>query len=416
MSDMNIAVVRGGLGYDAGTTNLDLTVAGFGTVKAAILISCYSTTTSNPSTSAESLSIGVWDGTNMRCVGGSIQNGVATSNTDRIGHESRILYFTNFSASAFIATYSISNITDGIRVSLVNDATGGSRYVTAILFTGSDVESAVGSITPATSSGNSVNVTSLSFEPNLIFVITAADIVRVTTHKLFGLGIAANKSSIINRGILLSDSDALSTTRNAVYLGSNICTGQAYLDNLDWSGNISNFLSNGFTLYTASGSTGGDVCFYLALKVPVDLFDIIDLETPTTIGTQKINLGFLPTCLMSIFANPTALDTISQGISYSIGISNGFINDSYAGYSVDNRSTASLAASHYTSNFINLYNETNGSALVIGDIIGAVVDGYIVNYTQVDSSNARKGFLLAFGNNVVQKTIQVGNQYLLVHK
>lgn len=392
----NVAVVRANLtATGAGTT--DFTSAGFGTPTAAIIVACAANSTNNPQDGA-TLSIGFWDGTNQRTIGVLAADGAATTNTFRISDDSYGVL--PLSAAGLTNAYTISAVTDGIRLTLSVDNTVVERYATVILLSG--VSAKALTFTPNATQNSTTESASLGFAPKLIFFTTIGDTsadVAVEAVCIMSFGVAAVDGThrMIGFGSVTAVADEVATIKYS----ETRCVGQVYNDatSTTWAGEVTTFGTDTFTMTTRDAATGSDVCFALALGGADLSYDLGTLTTPTSTGVQSTATDIAPDAILAMLstATSTTLETGSGANGLMVGMADDTNEYSHTIYVEDGAATTNTGSVASAVNFINLDSSSGGSRtdLCVGTVT-MDTDSFDIDFTTVDAT-ARKGWWVAFG-------------------
>lgn len=306
MADVKFEVTRFGLATGGATQ--DITISGFGTPKAAIFIFSDAVT---DDTIANDLVFGVGftDGTRQNCNSVYHEDGVTTTDTDRISSSSKVAIHPLLSWH-----YSFNSwITDGVRIN-VDAAAGSTVLCTCILIGGSDVSNAYVNYKDDLGTGTSaVDITDPGFEPDLVFMTGVGNSsIAGTTQSIFSFGVGHNDGVDTQRVSMINSVTGSGTSLTTAYVGNDSITGQIHSGALSWDGVIGAYDASGFSI-TPNASAGSDIVFYLALKFTnnpdVDLFD---LTIPTSGNYAETNPGFTPNFgLICGVQGPTARNSVS---------------------------------------------------------------------------------------------------------
>ena len=388
----NVAVVRAGLTATGGGTT-DFTSTGFGTPTAAIIIACNANTTNNPEVNF-SLSIGFWDGTNQRAIGVSALDNVATTDTFRISDDSYGLLPIGGATNA----YTISAVTDGIRLTFSVDNTGLSRYATVILLSG--VSAKALTFTPNATQNSTTESASLGFAPKLVFFTTIGDTtadvaIEGICSMSFGVAAADGTHRMLGFGSVDNAADETAT----IQYSETRCVGDAYNNTLSWAGEVTTFGADTFTMTTRDGASGSDVCFALALGGADLSYDLGTLTTPTSTGVQTTATDISPDAVLAMLstATSTTIETGSGANGMMLGMSNGTDQFTHTMFVEDGAATTNTGSVATATKFIDL-DSSSGAArtdLVVGTVT-MDTDSFDIDFTTVDAT-ARKGWWVAFG-------------------
>ena len=404
MADVNIAVKIATLptsGY------VDVTEAGFGTVKAAMAFACYAPENVHES-AAQSMSVGAWDGTTQKCAYAGTDNQLSTNDSNR-GYNN---YFVAFTAQAAVnITYTVSAITDGLRITLNSGSTSSTRMVAIIMFSGSDVKAVVGTTPSLGTSATTTSITGLSLFPKTIFFGCSGLTSNTFTNNCIMSFGAANiqDNTIKNSSILWSDQDGVGTTRIGNWCSNVYSMGQHFQDVLAWAGQVTAIYNNGFDITTNAGADS-DVAWYLAMNLGNHSFRIKDYNMPTSDGVYSITgLGFRPQQVIHCSSYSSAFNSNSQYLGPQIGVSDGITEASVHSHGVDGVSTSdvgSIASGVLVA--MRWANTPNSSGeLVTGTVDSFTSDGIDINFDPANVSPF-PAFVMAFGK---KKTIQLGTSY-----
>lgn len=375
----------------AGTT--DFTKASFGAVAAAIIIVCEANSTNNPEADAE-LSIGFWDGTNQRVAMVHDEDNQANSVTGR-GSDDAFAVMTQDASGSY---YTASAITDGIRLTLTTDNTTLQRFCTVILLGG--VSAACGTFTPNATQNATQASASLGFAPELIFFLsvgaTTAD-VAVSTQGIWSFGFAASDGT--HRQMAWGNSHNQALADNNLLYSETRCVGQVFGGAISWSGEVTTFGADTFTMTTRDGATGSDVCFYLALGGDLS-FDCGTLTTPTSTGVDTINTDVAPDAILLALttASSTGVKTNSEANGTMVGLADADGEFSHNISIEDAATTMNTNSAAQAAAVLDLDSSSGGTRTDLCDAtvssLGAT--SFALNYSAVDAT-ARKGFWVAFG-------------------
>lgn len=392
-----VAVVRNTLPSAAVGNTVDFTKASFGTPTAAIILWCSGNTTSNPQTSAV-IGVGFWDGTNQRSVGAYDEHGVAPTNTTKSSEDSRGVVIP--AAASNSAEYTVSAITDGIRLTLSVDNTGASRYCTVILLAG--VSAKTLTFTPNGTQNATTESASLGFAPQVVFFAsigsTTAD-VSVAAHAQLSFGFAADDAT--HRMLAFSSADATGTEEIANILYSETrCVGDILSDAVTWTGEVTTFGSDTFTMTTRDGATGGDVCFALALGGADLSFDCGTLTTPTSTGDSVVSTGVSPDAILLALSTATGTSietgTGANGLMFGLADDDGEFCHNICQEDGATFTTSSASTAHATQ-CIDLNTKSGGVTTAMCDATATLNSAdFTLSFTATDGT-ARKGWWVAFG-------------------
>jgi len=175
--------------------------------------------------------------------------------------------------------------------------------------------------------------------------------------------------------------------------------GQMYNDALTWTGEVTAFAADGFTVTTRDGSSGADYIYWLALNLGGGAAWLDTLTTPTSTGDEShTGPGFTPIGVLTAAGNTTAVDTTAGGLSYCVAGTDGTQDSAMAGQDEDGVATSDTD-SETNQRIVDVRSEADGSDLVAATLSSFDGSGFTLNYSAVDGSNAYKGWVLAIGTD-----------------
>lgn len=390
-----VKVVRNTLSATSGGT-ADFTSSGFGTPTAAIIIVGEANTTNNPSNGA-GIGVGFWDGTNQRVVSVFDEDNQSTTITRRNSDDSYGAKLTDSAATPAVAAYTISAVTDGIRLTLSVDNTTVERYCTVILLAG--VSGVSGTFTPNATQNNTQESASLGFAPKLVFFASIGDTVAdrdSQTNAILSFGFAEQGGT--HRAVLWGAVSGAADEAATVKYSEDRCVGQAFNGTLTWAGEVTTFGVDTFTMTTRDGASGSDVCFYLALGGDVS-FDCGTLTTRTGTGDDVNATDIAPDALLLMLsgASSTTLATDSKANSLMLGMADDDGEFSHNIIVEDAAATSNTASQASATACVDLDSSAAAAKTDLCDATATLnASDFTLNYTVVDGT-ARKGWWVAFG-------------------
>ncbi len=374
------------------SSTIDFTSSGIGTVDAAILIFSDANTTNNPQ-QGSLLGVGLWDGTNARACAFTQNDNQNPTDTSRYSNDAYGVGFNNPPTPTILAEYSVTSITDGIRLTMDTDATGVARYCHVLLIAG--VDSSLITFTPNATQNNTTESASLGFAPEaIVFACIGATTADTNgAHAVLSLGVACSNGD--HRWLCRGSVDNVNPSSGTLQYSETRCVGQAFGGTLAWSGEVTTWGADTFTMTTRDGASGGDVCFALALGGDASV-ECGTLTTPTSTGTDAVTTTFEPeTVLLSLsLATSTTIETDADSNALCYGISDA--TDDYC-VSIVDEDAASPSDTESNSQAAKCLDVDT----VVGtDSIDATMDSFnatdfTLNYSAVNGT-ARKGFWIAF--------------------
>lgn len=389
----SVAVVRGTLSATLNGTT-DFTKAGLGTAAAALIIVCNANATNNPADTGI-ISVGFWDGTNQRVCAVHNADNAATTSTGRASNDS---YGAIIPGAAADSNYSVSAITDGIRLTLSVDNTTVTCFCTVILWAG--VSAKALTFTPNATQNLTADSASLGFAPKAVLFSTigntAADAAGTTLHSIISFGFAAQDGG--HRCVLSASTSGAADELASLLYSETRAVGQVFNGALAWTGEVTAFNADTFTMTTRDGGSGSDVCFALALGGDVS-FDYGTLTTPTSTGAAAIATEVAPDALLLMLstATGTVLHTDSGANGLMIGLADADGQFSHSTYVEDAAATTNTGSVASATAAINLDTSSGGTrADMIDATVALNVRHFTSTYTAVNAT-ARKGFWVTFG-------------------
>ena len=304
MADVKKHVVVFNVDDTGAAGTVDVTIPGIGLPKAAI---CY---TNNGQTdgvveASGLLSIGITDGTNQRVYAGYMRdndnpafNGRADSNS------SIIMVRADTQSPEAVGQWDFDSfIEDGIRFTVTtpfNDSPQIFPSVLCVLFTGSDIaEVDCNHTRMGTTNGETINITTPGFTPDLIFAINNLTTVGTTDWKennYLSFGVAINDGSLTQRAIGHSAGNAEDPTDITAIISNDVLAHGMLGGGVQYDCTLTAFTATGFDIRTdGTGGGGSDdilhLCFRFTDNPQMALFD---MAWPTSGDYTETNPGFEP--------------------------------------------------------------------------------------------------------------------------
>lgn len=383
----DITTTRAQLNTSTGTQ--DITVSGFGTPSAAIVI-LQEVAANDTITSDAKMSIGATDGTTDVVNYIQSRDLSSTSSTNRRTATGILGVIYNNSSTVVHQCSFDSWVTDGIRIN--NTTAASDIFATVILF--KNVQADV-FLEQMLTTSESVTV---GFEADLVFMLsTGNSAVTYGVNAISSFGIAHNDGTDANYGQFYFDRDSQSTTQTGSYISNTYSFGQYFNDTLSWGGSVGSYTSTGFTL-TANTSTGNDYVVGLAIKFNnATNISLGIVDSPAATGAVNYDsAGFTPDFGLYLTTKNTAVDTVQTVARQSIGVwsidSNSYQSNAY--FSDDAASTTDAVSLVSDSKLKDLTSSI--AAANDGTFVGFDANGFDFNFTTV-SSPQRKWIELAIG-------------------
>ena len=388
----SVAVVRNTLSATASGTT-DFTKSGFGTPSAAIIVICEANTSANPADHAV-VSVGFWDGTDQRVCAASSADNADTAVENRRSDDD----IGGIAGSALNTDYTVSAVTDGIRLTLSVDNTGAERYCTVLLLAG--VSAKTLTFTPNATQNATQESASLGFAPELVLFTcvgnTTAD-TGVATQSILTFGFARSDGQ--HRMFGFGGQNGAGVTNNTLLYSESRCAAQVFDGSLSWGLEVTTFGADTFTATTRDGGSGSDVCFALALGGDDLSFDSGTLTTPASTGNDVVSTTIAPDAVLAVLttSDDTTIQTTTEADGFCIGLADGdgqFAHNFTTGDALDTSNAQSAASA---AAILDLDEESSGFAAVADATLGSLnASDFTLNYSAVPGT-ARKGFWVAFG-------------------
>jgi hypothetical protein len=407
MADVKIAATRVAAKVAGGSQ--DITIPGFGTPKAAVVILSRATADATP-VSDYSIGVGLTDGTRSRCISAVTEDGVTTTDTDRSASSELVgMLFPVLQSMDARADFS-SWITNGIRIAWTGTPNAG-YLMTVILLGGADLTAYVNSTSFTVPDADGEDVTDPGFQPDQVWTIcaghntdfTASPTITAECHWTFG--VADDNGGGIDQwctGTWLRDNFGSTSEKGCFY--------NAVAANTDatWTYRtveLTSMIASGFHLAQSSSGVNGTTykIGYLALDFGGNSHSAGTAQSPTSTGDQGITApGFTPG--FGLFLAGMIEGTVPKvwgstvGDTIGIGVADDAITE--YGYGLADESTAdpTNAESEAVSDAI-LVNDGDGTGLLQAALTSWDANGFTLNWSAVDTGTARN-----YGYAVIEAT------------
>lgn len=406
MADVSIGVQRTTLPTSSTTTH-DVTVSGIGTPSAAIFIFYRDTGTAGNANQQDCvMGYGFTDGSNHFSSYADWDDNASSHDGARAQSTSYVAMLDHYGSNNVAFG---SWITDGVRLNVTNTSGLTGCHVDLILFAGDDVDAAVGYFQVPGSTGSTRTISSLSFQPKLIFATTSG-IANATnqSQSVISWGVAHDTGSGIEQSVL--GRGAANNTRNLAGVRRNdgIAT-QPFTQSTAWRQEVTSFTSDGFVVTERDNNAGSDDVGYLCLALGDAGIKLNDAYgTPTATGTDTVGTTtFTPQFFMSSISRDTnsSHDTSSTNTNAGEVISNTLIDELQSLFNqtqVDraNSSTTVTAAyrSSSTTEALNLFtdktvnNSFDEDTLAVADFDSFSATGTVLDYTTVSGGGSSQRY------------------------
>lgn len=396
---VSAAVTRAACNTSSG--NQDITIAGFGTPKAALFI-CSVATSNGSAASDFNLSIGAATGAaNEWCLSVNNEDGqpdtdtAATTDSDKCIRINTAGTATVDGEAEFAAF-----ITDGVRINWTN-APAAAWLLTVVLFGGSDLSAHANNVALGNSLDNAVDVTAPGFEPTLVIAVCQG-----------GLGMDANATSlqhsigVVHNGVGVSQRSAGFRHSNGSSEGApdGRCT-ETYgilqittSATLDWGGEFGTFDGSGFTVTTRNAGANSTSLMYLAIRLGGSESGWVGtVDTPTSPGDDsETGPGFEPQLVLQIGSHMEAIDTAynSSPLAGALGLGAFSTNNEYMTAVADEDAASTTDTQSLSTDTAIELPQDDGTPGLTAAFASMNNDGWTLNYSAVEG-NAKKFFGLA---------------------
>lgn len=317
MAAIQTAVVQAALNTTTGTQDFTADLGG-NTPKAAILILTYGTTNGTV-VDHFGYSISFTDGTNELSAEMTHEHGVGTTDVDKRLSSTKIAQIMlpgeatraidcEADFSQWLSTTDTGDSTSGIRINITN-APASALLLTVILFAGSDLQAHAG-VEALGNVGVATDVTAPGFRPQIVFAACTEGVVGASANGRFSFGVAVDSGGITQRCIALMDNNGNATSFPSGFLSTVGACAETTSGGVAWTGSVSNFDANGFSVTPLTGNAGSDM-IYLALDVGDTGVWCGTVDAPTLTGSDwtETGPGFTPQLGILGLSMHTAVDS-----------------------------------------------------------------------------------------------------------
>lgn len=278
----------------------DITIADFGTPKAAF-ISVVHATADGTATDGAVLGYGLTDGTVQVSICAEDQHGQDTTDNYRYKDETVLISILDGGGSGSREGYASfdSWIANGIRIDWT-DAPPSGYLLIVTLFGGTDLSVYAGDQSLGTGT-SSINITSVGFEADVVLGFYRTSISATGARISTGFAHNNRAGTVTARSIAHYGRDAQGTSVSSSHLREDAILTVLNPDAEAWYLSISDFDADGFTIQPSS-NTSSQYFSYLALRFGADpLVDgkVYTYTTPTSTGSNTdAGAGFTPQAIL----------------------------------------------------------------------------------------------------------------------
>jgi hypothetical protein len=398
---VDVAVTRVACNTALGTQ--DITIASFGTPKAAMFILSYSITDGTAAADA-ALSIGAATGTaNEWCYHWNSEDGQGTTDVHAEIVSTRCVLINTPGTSTSDGEAEFSAwITDGVRINWTT-AAGSAWLLTVVLFGGADLSAHANNVGLGNTVDLETNITAPGFEPRLVIAVanspTAIDIATSNVRPTYGVvhndgfGAITQRSAAYRHlnGAATSEIDGHCTeTYGLLAIGSNAT--------VIWGGEFTNFDASGFSVITRVGAGLNTAMCYLALDFNLAAEGWVGtVDTPTGTGNEAVSgVPNTPQFVFQIGTYMEAIDTAynNSALAGTVGFSTFDVDDEYMTSAQDEDGAGTTNAQSVSDNTAVELPDDDGAAGLTAAFVSMDSNGWTLNYSAVEA-NAKKFFGLA---------------------
>ncbi len=392
MANANIRVTRVKLPIVNGT--FDITIAGFGTPKAAIF-EVIGAEVDNVARNSARITYGFTDGINQVNNSTHDQDNATVTNSGRKTTTNAVFNVAVSSTSINTVGTFNSWITDGVRLNITG-TTNVEWYCVVTLIGGAGVLNATAGSQQLNGSFTPVNV---GYEPTIVFASSAGlSNTQMATNNLMSLGVALNGSyngdTTKKYNEMFFSAHGTGTSNTGVYLSDTSVVGQFYQASVNWEASPT-FTATGWSW---TGTQGNDLLTYLAIEfdgtqdIALNTFTIPNVSGDVIWG----GTNFTPEYSLLVGTNAVSLNSAQS--TYSICNVTGDTFNQYGQglISSSGQSTTNCESISSINKFVQ-QSITVGSNFSEGDFVSYEPTGIKFNFT-TPASSARLGYGLFIAN------------------
>ena len=386
---ITVAVTR--VACDTGGGNQTITAADLGglTPKAALFM-VTSCVTDGTAADHAIIGIGAATGTGNRWTFTSVQeHNQGTTDVSRRGTTDECIQIVDnngaIDGEADFVSFNANNV-------IINwgDAPSAAYLMTVVLFAGTDLSAHADTATLGNQDVES-DVTDPGFEPDVVLMGTPGYTLDDAEHTggWMSFGVAVNKTGVPQYCTAWWSENAVAAASTRGIISDDYGIGQiSNSDTWTWSGEVSGFDTNGFSITPRGGNSGDDVG-YLALRFnnAVD-FKAGILTTPTGAGSESVtDPSFCPQFLALGLTQLTSVDSVdATGNGSSIGFSFVDEDDQYC-TSVQSEDAADPTNTQSLSDnqIVNLPND-DGTTAHTATLTSLDTNGWTWNFTNTEGT------------------------------
>lgn len=381
----------------AGTT--DVVAGGFGETAGAMTMVTMATANGSAVDEA-AISVGFWDGTNMRSSNCAAEHGEGTSDTQRSQNDGQFVTLKDGNGTDK-AIGTVANTDNGIRHTWSVDPVA-AYLMTTILF-GGTAKCATGHLLPTTS-GTAVSVSGLTFRPNFVIFCgvshSGVSDVANSADAVLSMGFASEFDGAIHQRSFGSKSDngEGTTSLSGEYSNTLIAGGSGN----NTGAEVTAFNDDGFDL-TRRDASGAYSVQYLAVWTDGDPVWVGDF-TDGGAGTLNVSTGHKPRFGMVISTqfNDATYNTYannSRGGSFGIGATDFDTGDEYSVAYADRHNVGDSDTQSYTDTKVIHKPHHDGQDLMTATVAGRGSDGFSLTYA---AGHSRPALALTVGETEKQ--------------
>lgn len=404
---LTVAVAR----FDAPTTtgNTDFTTTDLGGLTpSGVLVFSSGADTDNVAEDATHMGIGFTDGTEEATVGCYMRNGNATHESNHFHTDTQTQ--TLSTNQLFSEANVVSFITNGVRLNFT-DAPSSAHFITIVFFAGTDIaEVQVDTFNIANAQNGTASISTMGGTPDIVFCMNQRQTFPAESAPgdgRFSFGVAVNDGSQTQRCTAFYTPRAQSTSLCNATIRNNRFGVCYFNSSVEWTVELTSFDSNGYTVTTRDGTSGGRSISCMAIRLAGDSEAWVgDADPPTSTGSDSITgVGFEPSfVLQGMTMMQTANSNITTGDSGSFGFSTMTTDDQISNAWACEDGASTENAQSLSDNQAVRFTDDAGTETFAATLTSFDSDGWTQNYSAADSTQ-RLWWGLAIGTATTAITL-----------
>jgi hypothetical protein len=388
---MGITVATTRVACNTGTGNQDITADLGDLTPAAALFTIVAATADGTPADHAVMGTGAATSTSERwAIAGSAEHNVGTTDCYRRMETDRCVLILNPADGTVDGEADfVSFITNGVRINW-SDAPSAAYYLIVDLFAGTDLSAKALTFTMAATEDDTVDVTTLAFEADVLLVVShcSSTVDSTDDHCFISLGVVLNKDPLQQYSLQFKTIDDFSTSTVGNELRDDYGVGASTGGLAPWDGEFSDFDASGFSCTTRNSTGGAEVgVLALAFAAAVDFWAGV-LDTPTSTGNQGVtDPAFTPQWVHCALSQLPAVNTgYGDGNAGSIGVCSFDEDDENCSSVQDEDGEATTDTQSLSDDTaVNLPND-DGSAAHVAAFVSFDANGWTWNFTTTEGT------------------------------